>query len=192
MRYTIALTSLLFLTGFGPIKASNLLKPKIFSQVEKGKIFTKSQVNDAGPGRQKLFFKIAGIHEKTCKKAFRKLSRYENYENYLDVVKKSKYSDQTNRVYFRLESPLLPFVMGLDFIIPRITKAGDYKFRFDKGFLKGLTGNIHVIDHKKRCLIISDAKWEGPHSKIPNVVFEFFMSALGKLTMDNLFRISKN
>ena len=191
MRYIVRVFLPLILLHL-PSKSTSLeVSKKILSHIENGKIFTTAKVNDAEKSQQQLFFKIAGVHPRSCKKAFRKLSRYENFHQYLDVVKNSSYDDQKGRINLGLSSTLLPFDMTLDFVIPRITKEGTYQFYFDKGFLMGLTGVIDVKKHGDQCLIISESQWLGKKSKIPNLVFEFFLNALGKLTMENLFRISK-
>jgi hypothetical protein len=133
----------------------------------------------------------SGYHPRTCRFALRKLSLYEDYHQYVGIIKKSEYNDTTERVKFFIESSLLPFSMRMNFKLPRITKVGIYSFTFDKGFLKNLKGQIHVFEETERCLFILTAKFEGPDTGINNTILEFFSKAVVKLSLENLIRISK-
>lgn len=155
------------------------VKSEIFSWEENKKEF------------QKLDFFIAGLHKKTCSFALVKLSQYERYQEFVDFIKISKYDDKTGRIWLKLSHSLLPFNMILDFHLARIKEKGVTHFRFDSGFLNGLTGEIHVNEYKARCLFATRANWQGPDSGIPDTVFSFFSRALGKLSMEKLFRISQ-
>jgi hypothetical protein len=175
------------------------LKSDIKDHILKGKIYANSEVETVVLAksktgktlkRQSLNFKTSGLHKKGCRFALKKLSKYENFKNYLDFVSESHYDDKRKRVFFKLSSVILPFDMNLDFILPRITKKGVYPFSFDKGFLFGLKGVIHVSEHKKRCLFYTEAKWEGPKTRIPDLVFEFFSTTISKIAMKRLFRMS--
>ncbi|OUR96994.1 hypothetical protein A9Q84_11705 [Halobacteriovorax marinus] len=191
-----------------PIQAKTLvLENNIFDQVSieksigisawrkvlRNDVYVKSQVSDYEIKKiknQKLFFYIAGLHPKDCRFALRKLAHYESYSKHLGFIKNSSYDEKSQRVNFLLSSLLLPYDMSLNFKIPRIKSPGIYPFKFDQGFLSGLHGNIVTINYKNRCLFYTTASWEGPHSDIPNTVFEFFSKALAQLAMENLFRIS--
>ncbi len=175
------------------------LKRPIKTYISKGEIYANSEVETVvlakfNSGKvvegQSLDFRTSGLHKKDCRFALKKLSKYENFKKYLDFVADSKYDDEKKRVFFLLSSKILPFDMILDFKLPRITKEGAYKFQFDKGFLNGLSGVIHVSNFKNRCLFYTEAFWQGPKTKIPNIIFEFFSTTLSKLAMKNLFRIS--
>jgi hypothetical protein len=102
----------------------------------------------------------------------------------------SEYNDQKKQIELLLDHALLPFPMGLKFIIPRIKKPGRYPFKFERGFLKGLTGFIWVENKKGRCLFAAQSTWRGPHTKIPNLVFDLFSTTLARAAMVKLFRIS--
>ena len=134
---------------------------------------------------------IAGLHPNSCRKALRKLSRYEKFHEYLDLVKLSGYADETKEIYLYLDSSLLPFPMSLNFQIERISKPGNYHFSFKKGFLKGLKGNIYVFKHKGRCAFYSTTFWVGKKSKIPNTIFEIFTETVGEITMKALFKSTR-
>ena len=172
-------------------------KKNLKEKILQGEIFAESKVKSvpdpSGKDKkdlQDLKFSIAGVHEKTCDYVLKKLSRYEDYSKFLDFVKKSQYSDQTGEINFLLSHTLLPYDMGLVFKLPRITKTGVYPFIFERGILTNLRGNIHVIDHKNRCLFYTTAEWSGTHTGFPNLVFEFFSQSLAKLAMERLFRLS--
>ncbi len=178
---------------FDTISVQNSIKESAWKKVLKNEIYVSSEVQDfkkLNVSHQKLSFKIAGLHPKSCRFALRKLSHYESYQDHLGFIKKSSYDEKKQRVDFSLSSALLPYNMSLNFMIPRIKRPGIYPFVFDKGFLMGLNGQIIAIEYKKRCLFYTHAKWEGPHSGIPNTIFEFFSKALAGLSMENLFRIS--
>ncbi len=152
-------------------------------------IYCKSKV-ETKDKTQSLDYFIAGLHKKNCRTALSKLSQYERYQEFLDFVKKSEYNEGQKRITLLLGHILMPFDMILDFEIPRITKPGIYPFRFDKGFLKGLTGEISISTYNNRCLFSTRARWKGPKTRIPDRVFGFFSQALGKNAMETLFRIS--
>lgn len=139
---------------------------------------------------QSLSLTAGGPHPKSCQKAFRKLSRYESYKEFLSFVKKSEYNDDNQYVSFLFSSSFLPFDMSLEFKIPRIKRPGNYPFIFEKGFLKGLKGNIYVEEVKKQCVIFVTADWKGKKTTIPNLAFELFVDTLAHIAIKNLFRIS--
>ena len=158
---------------------------------EDNAIYCKSQVETSeNEKKQSLDYFIAGLHPKNCRIALSKLSQYERFSEFLDFVEKSQYQEKQKRITLHLGHTLMPFDMMLDFQIPRIKKPGVYPFRFDKGFLNNLTGEISVSEHGGRCLFSTQARWKGPKTRIPDRVFGFFSQALGKNAMETLFRIS--
>ena len=172
-------------------------KKKLKEKILAGEIFSESKVkslvlveNNKMQETQELRFSIAGLHQKSCDYALKKLALYENYSSFLDFVKKSEYDEKTSEINFLLSHPLLPYDMQMKFKLPRITKVGVYPFLFEEGILKNLKGNIYVIDHNKHCLFYSTAAWDGPSTGFSNIVFEFFSQTLAKLTMERLFRLS--
>ncbi len=177
-------------------KAFERFGPEANQAILSGEIFINTQVKDfaqsKGPKQQTLNFRIGGLHPRNCQSALRKLSQYENFSRWIGFIDKSTYDEKKQRPTFHLKSNLLPFNMTLDFHLPRIRQPGVYEFQFDRGFLSGLKGKIYVHSHKKRCFFESEAYWRGPHSSIPSSVFEFFSDALGRLAMENLFRISRS
>lgn len=157
------------------------------------KMIVHSHVEDStnnAANLQKLDFHVAGLHSRDCKFAMRKLSQYESYKHFLTFVKDSAYDENQQRVKFLLSHQLLPYDMILSFNLPRIKGPGAYPFSFDKGILKNLTGVIHLAPYQNRCLIYTSAQWQGPHTKIPNFLFELFSSTLSRLSMEHLFRLS--
>jgi len=170
------------------------LKSSVNRAVLDGKVYSTSEVNSFEEEKremQSLTFRIVGLHPKSCRFALRKLAHYESYQNHLDFIKKSQYSEEKKRVRFHMQSTLLPFDMILDFIIPRIKSPGSYPFMFDKGFLKDLRGTINIYDYKGKCLFFTKADWKGPDTGINDTIFEIFSSTLSKISMENLIRISR-
>lgn len=172
-------------------------KKKLKEKILDGEIFSESKVKSSTliemglvKQIQELHFTIAGLHEKSCDYALKKLSLYENYSQFIDFVKESKYDEKNQEINFLLDHALLPYSMRLIFKLPRIEKPGAYPFTFELGILKNLHGTIYAIDHKNRCLFFTKADWEGPHTGFPDLLFELFSQTLSKLTMERLFRIS--
>lgn len=142
---------------------------------------------------QKWDFSIAGLHPRNCRMALRRLSRYEEYDQLIGFIAESAYNEKEEELSFLLRSRLLPFSMLLNFQLPRITSPGRYAYSFDRGFLKGLTGHIHVdsvAEHDNRCLFYATAQWHGPHTGINNRIFEGFSRTMAKMAMETLFRVS--
>ncbi len=175
--------------SFEKVPLNQITKNKILAD----EIFVESIVTDFEKDKNKfqtLKFHVAGLHKKSCQFALRKMSMYERQKEYLSFVKESTYDEKTERINLLLSSLILPFDMILNFKIERITKAGQYHFIFDQGFLKDLRGEINATEYKNRCFFYVQANWTGPDSKFPNALFAFFSSTLGKLGMDNMFRVS--
>ncbi len=175
------------------------LTPASIESLQKGNFVVQSDVASAKTdktNRQSLDFYTAGLHPRACVFAMRKLSRYELYTQWLDFVKEASYNEDTQRVRFLLNHALLPFKMQIDFKLPRIKGAGTYHYSFDRGFVAGLSGDIQLIEDAsvpekdRRCLFYATAKWEGPHTGIPNSVFEVFSTTLTRVAMEKLFRLS--
>lgn len=157
----------------------------------KGDVISVGKVSSPTKDTQQMMLFVSGVHPRNCTRAMRKLSLYENYSNYMDFIKVSKYDDQKQQVTFIMDHMLLPFPMNLTFKIPRITKAGNYPFTFDHGFLKDLKGTIGVAEVGKFCLLSLKTDWQGPETKIPNLAFEAFIQTVGKLGLEHLIRVSR-
>lgn len=179
-----------------PVTAHNLpfSKKEIKRIIKNNEILHRAHAKDYKKRKkivwQRLKLKTAGLHKKSCSFALRKLSLYENYSQYVGVIKKSTYSEKRGRIHLLLDAMVLPNAMILEFKIPRITKTGVYPFKFEKGFLKNLIGSIHVSNYKNKCLFFIEAKWRGKHTGFPNYLLELFSSTLITLGMNNLFRVS--
>jgi hypothetical protein len=168
-------------------------KKNVKEKILDGDVFSESKVQSQDK-TQSLKFSIAGLHAKSCDYAMKKLSLYENYHQFLNFVKESKYNSETKELNFLLSHALLPYDMRLIFNLDRIKGPGTYPFRFDIGILKDLTGTIQLADQsirgQKRCLIYTTANWSGPHTGFPNFIFESFSQALASYSMERLFRLS--
>lgn len=181
--------------GFGS-QISNEVKP-FYSlsdgQIEdilKGEVISSGKVSSPSDKEQQMMLFVSGVHPRNCTRAMRKLSLYENYHNYMDFIKTSKYDDKTQKFTFTVDHALLPFPMIVGFKIERITKPGIYPFTFEDGFLKGLQGRVIVQNIGKYCLLGLKTDWRGPDSKIPDVVFGTFVQTVGKLGLEHLIRVS--
>jgi len=157
-------------------------------KLEKNHILSYSEV-ESDAALQSLKFHIFGLHPKKCQIALSKISRYENYQEYLGVVKKSTYENKV--IYLELSHLLLPFDMSMKFKMERVSKPGHYKFSFNQGFLSGLQGDVIISKQDKRCLFVGRSYWKGKDSGISDTIFSFFTKQLTKITMETLFKISK-
>lgn len=158
--------------------------------VLKGDVISTGKVSTPKPKEQQMMLFTTGIHPRNCNRAMRKLSLYENYPQYIDFIKSSKYDEATQRITFTVDHTLLPFPMVVSFKIPRITKEGHYPFVFEDGFMKDLKGTVIVKEIGKFCLMGLKADWRGPETKIPNLPFEMFMQTAGKIGLEHLIRVS--
>jgi hypothetical protein len=209
MRYRFFILTLIFFMGensFAQNKVnlpagfsstvSNELKPFYSAsegQIEdllKGEVISTGKVDSPTDKEQQMMLFVSGIHPRNCTRAMRKLSLYENYHQYMDFVKTSKYDEKTQKFTFTIDHTLLPFPMIVSFKIPRITKDGVYPFTFEEGFLKGLQGRVIVKGVGKFCLLGLKTDWRGPESRIPNMVFSVFVQTVGKLGLEHLIRVS--
>lgn len=193
MRYLIVITQLFLSTIF----TSNTdaqpfagIRPKIIKIIKSGSIYRSAKV-ESDATHQSLHYEIYGIHPNSCRTALKKLSRYEQFHSYMDLVKLSGYDKKKKLIYLYLDHTLLPYPMVLNFKIDRITKIGQYQFSFDKGFLKGLLGKITVRDYNNKCIFSAISDWKGKKSDIPDSVFEVFSETIGELAMKKLFRVSR-
>jgi hypothetical protein len=192
---TLAQNKVILPAGFGP-QISTHIKPFYSAsegQIEdllKGEVISTGKVDSPTDKEQQMMLFVSGVHPRNCTRAMRKLSLYENYHNYMDFIKTSKYDEKTQKFTFTIDHALLPFPMVVGFKIERIRKAGIYPFTFEDGFLKGLQGRVIVQDVGKFCLLGLKTDWRGPDSKIPDVVFGTFVQTVGKLGLEHLIRVS--
>ena len=194
--FIMTLALLVVKPSFGDVKPLKL-KEAIKSESIQKSILTEPQVSSEvseiifrGEKGQKMDFWAAGLHPRDCRLALRKLSRYEDYKQYLSYLEESLYFEDIQLVSFYIKTPIFPIRVSLRFKIPRITKEGVYPFIYEQGFLKDLKGTIHVSQEKDRCFFYIKADWEGRHSGFSNTLLEFFSKTLVKLGMEKLFRIS--
>ncbi len=183
-------------TSFGPIIAE---KVKIFfsfseGQIEdmlKGEVISFGKVESPKEKEQKMTLFVSAVHPRNCFKAMRKLSLYENYHNYMDFIKTSQYDEDSQKFSFIVDHTLLPFAMRVKFKIPRIKQEGFYPFVFEDGFLRDLKGTVIVQHVGNFCILGLKADWQGPESKIPNLIFGTFVQTVGKLGLEHLIRVSQ-
>ena len=187
----ISLPSLIFGAEQAVNHGGVMLSKKVIRRLQSGKHHIHAIVKTKG-SNQELDFIAGGTHSRSCRVAFRKLSRYEDYKLHIPFVKESSYNEKSKMARFLLSSKLLPNNMILKFKIPRIKNTGTYPFTFTEGFLKGINGEIHVGELNKKCIIFNKSYWLGPTSKIPNLIFELFTETLARIALDTLFRISSN
>lgn len=145
---------------------------------------------DSANGQQSLVSKVVGLHPRTCGAGLRKISRYEKYSEHMSFLKESRYDEAQQMVYFVIDHAVLPFPMQLRFKIQRITQPGDYDFTFPDGIFKGLLGKIRIAPVGGRCLYFMQVNWQGPSTKIPDMVVDAFAQTLSQLGLEHLIRVS--
>lgn len=194
-EYSLAQHKVLLSSSFSEPVEKELKLFHTFSEGEikdllKGDVVAEGKVDSPSEKEQQLMLMVSGIHPRNCVRAMRKLSLYENYNQYMDFVKQSSYDDRTQRFSFTIDHTLLPFPMLVKFKIPRIKGEGHYPFVFEDGFLKDLKGTVIVKSIGKFCLLGLKSDWRGPETRIPNMVFGTFLQTVGKLGLEHLIRVS--
>jgi hypothetical protein len=155
-----------------------------------GKIIVSTIVKSSEVN-QSLTMQATALHQVSCTKALRKLSLFENYQEWISFISESKYDDTNKRITFKADHLLMPFPMIVHVDIQRPTSSGIYPFLFPTGMYKGLKGQLHVVEIHNRCLFYSTSFWEGPKSKVPDFALELFTKTLTKLAGETLLRISR-
>ncbi len=153
----------------------------------KGKVLADSEV-DSKDKVQTFDLQASALHQKKCKKALRKLSKLELYQDWIGFIKSSTYQEKSHLFTIKADHPLLPFPMLVHISVDRPTKEGRYNFTFPTGMFRGLTGFFDIIELNKRCLFYAESHWKGKKSKIPNFVIELFSETLSKMGGELLMR----
>lgn len=175
------------LITFETLPLEKKLKEKVFN----GTHIVKSEVETSKDGLTQTFdFSISGRHKRSCRFAIRKLKQYEKFKDYIGIVKKSDYDEKTKELYILMDPPILSGDLILNFKIERIKKSGVFPFKFEKGFLTGLTGEIHVSEHRRKCLFHIESRWKGNKTKYHDRIISTFALVASKLAMDRLFKVS--
>jgi vacuolar-type H+-ATPase subunit H len=69
------------------------LTPKAIKSIKNKEIISDAEVETKGD-EQYFIMQGAALHNKSCTTAFRKLSRLENYHEYIEFIKKSEYKEK--------------------------------------------------------------------------------------------------
>ena len=152
-----------------------------------GEIVADADVNSAN-GQQEFKLEASAYHSRKCKRVLKKLSRFEEYADWIGFIKKSSYSEKNELITIFAEHMLLPFPMIVRVKIKRPTSPGVYPFVFPIGIFQGLSGTLHVGEVNKRCIFAVQSYWKGKKTKIPNFVVEVFSETLSIMAGKVLFR----
>jgi len=169
------------------VKSKWELKNEIIQQVINGDIIVDTEVETIDK-EQKFAMKAIGLHPKSCARVLRKLSRYEEFSNWIPYIKKSKYNEANKLITIHADHFLLPFPMLVHIIIDRTNKEGDYPFVFPTGIFLNLKGTVSIREFNNRCLFFSESKWRGKHTGINDLVIEIFATTLSKIGAEMLVR----
>ncbi|MGB0453581.1 MAG: hypothetical protein ACPGJV_07680, partial [Bacteriovoracaceae bacterium] len=166
-----------------------------FRKFKKGIVSSYSKVEsydqDKTIPKQKLDMYVYGLHRRSCTMALPKISLYEKFKDYVDMIEISEYDEENGRINLVMNHSLLPFQMRLNFKLEKIDRPGLYKFEFDKGFLKGLQGQILAKKYEGKCLLAARAKYDGKKSHISDSVMEVFTETLSRITLERLIVVSR-
>ena len=199
MIFNIVITFLLLIPVFASSGQKNLtdelkklhLEKRHARLLRRQKLLSEVNMKSDKPGKQSLKFHILGLHPHSCRKALRKIGQYQEYKNFMNFVKDSRYDDKTHYLYLKIEPPVVSKSFYLHFKIPRIQEPGTYPFTFEKGFLKNLQAVIEVISiSPSNCLLKMSGKWEGQKTLYPDFLFELFAQTVLKIGLERLIRMS--
>lgn len=155
--------------------------------LKENKILALSKV-ETKDHKQSFKLKAMAMHPKKCTKVLRRLSRLENFKDWISFIKSSTYQDENKLFTLQAEHTLLPFPMIIHIIVDRPTKVGIYPFTFPTGIFRGLTGHFEIKEINGQCVFFATSKWLGPKTKIPDLGIEVFSETLTKLGGEVLMR----
>jgi hypothetical protein len=193
------IVQLFFLSFFCFAKEMNLnqyLKPKWqlsktqIKYLKNDKVLAVSDV-ESESGMQTFDLKAAALHTKKCRKVLRKLSRLENYQEWIGFIKSSTYLQKSNLFTLKADHPLLPYPMIVHIIVERPTKKGRYPFTFPTGLFTGLEGYFEISEFNNRCFFYAESHWKGKKTKLPDFIIEIFSETLSKVGGELLMRKTK-
>lgn len=171
----------------------DFLTPEAKQKIDKGQNYLLSHVETDKTGSTQTFkFSLAARHPKSCRFALKKLKRYEDYRQFIEMVTTSLYQEEKEDLYLELDPPIISDKLVLNFKIPRIERPGSYPFRFDRGFLNGLLGNIEVFEYKHRCIFSITANWTGKKTRYSDQILSLFAGTASELALNKLIRISSS
>lgn len=155
--------------------------------VLEGKILVEVDVTSKDK-KQKFALQALGIHPKSCTRVLRKLSRFEEFSDWISFIKKSTYHEKQRLITIHADHLLLPFPMLVHIIIDRPTKPGVYPFIFPTGIFTGLTGKVVIEQRAGQCFFYSDSNWQGKDTGINDMVIDVFATTLSKIGAEMLMR----
>lgn len=166
------------------------LSENAIKAIKNKEILSDAEVETKGD-KQIFTMKGAALHNKKCNVVLRKLSRLEEYENWIEFIKSSQYSEKNNLFTIRADHALLPYPMIVHIFVARPTKPGEYPFTFPTGLFTGLTGNFIIKEVQGRCGIFVHSYWKGNKTRIPAMVIELFSETLARIGGEVLMRKSQ-
>jgi hypothetical protein len=167
------------------------LSPMAMESLKKNEIISEAEVETI---ENQQYFKMQGaaLHNKSCTTAFRKLSRLENYKDYINFINESNYNEKNRLFVVKANHALLPFPMIVYIIVDRPTKEGKYPFSFPTGIFPGLSGDFIIKEVEGRCALYVHSFWKGNKTKIPDIVIEMFSETLARIGGEVLIRKSQH
>lgn len=166
------------------------MSPQAIEAVKNKEIISDADV-ETKDNEQYFVMNGAALHNKSCTTAFRKLSRLENYKDYVDFISQSNYKKKDRLFVVRADHTLLPFPMLVYIIVDRPTKEGKYPFSFPTGIFPGLSGDFIIKEINGRCALYVHSFWKGKKTKIPDLVIEMFSETLARIGGEVLIRKSQ-
>jgi hypothetical protein len=162
---------------------------QISSLKESHEIIVESKAESLDDGKNQTFtMRALGLHPQKCHKVLKKLSRFEDYHQWLDFLSDISYYEKQDRLTFKANHLLLPFPMTVTIITKRPTTVGEYPFYFPNGIFTGLKGAVQIYQLPEGCALFAQSFWSGKHTQINNFVIEVFTSTLTKIGAKILIR----
>lgn len=172
-----------------PLLVSNWKKAKSWiDDLTESRSVSYIKVRTLKGQKQSLELKVSGVNPKSCAISLAKISRYQDYQNYLSFIEKSFYKEKSQKAFFLISHSLLPYKMSLSLRIPRIKKPGHYPFEFISGIFPYLKGKIFVARLNNKCFFFIDAHWEGSKTGINSTLLEVFLQTISEIGMNRLMR----
>lgn len=171
-------------------KAHWKLSDQAIKALKNKEILSEAEVETMGD-KQLFTMQGAALHNKGCSVILRKLSRLEEYSDWIGFIKSSQYSEKNNLFTVRADHTLLPYPMIVYIFVKRPTKEGKYPFVFPSGIFTGLEGNFIIKELDGRCGLYFHSYWKGQKTNIPSVVIELFSETLARIGGEVLMRKSQ-
>jgi hypothetical protein len=163
------------------------MKKLTYKRLIKKGVLVDSKVETQGK-KQSFEYKAFAIHPKRCSRVLPRLARFENLKEMISFIKTANYNEKHSYLTLKADHVLLPYPMIINIITKRPLKEGIYEFSFPTGLFAGLTGKYIIKEVDKKCTVFARSHWNGPNTRLPDLVIEVFSQSLTTLAFDKILR----